>query len=267
MGYTVLAEGLVLIVVAWLSFKYPNIINPYGSLPPERKALVDIEGLKKVVAILLSVTGFLLVITATLFMVKVIAEDTCGIVMTILVLAMLVPLSVAMKRYNAFGRDPSGSNLRFVRDEMLLGSDKSGKLVKSARASKITWSFTWIIMVFVAVIMVLSLRSPQITVGEGTVKISGLYGREIPIAEVVSVELLDELPSVYRVNGSETGRRLKGHFRLKNGKKCLVFVRKQAPYIEIRTTDQLFYLNGETKEETMEILSKVTECYGKGERQ
>ena len=245
-------------VAAWACYQYPNLMNPYGSLPPERKELVNIEGLKKACAIILGVAGFLLVVTAALHLMKVIDEDVCGVTLMVLVFAMMVPLSIAMKRYNAFGRNPSGSNIRFVRDEMPLGSDKSGKLVKSARASKIVWGFTWVVLAFAAFMLALSFRAPRITVGEETVKISGSYGREIPVSDIVSVDLLDALPPIaMRTNGSDTGNRLKGHFKLKNGEKCLLFVKKQAPYIELHTADQLYYLNADGKEETEQLFQQL----------
>lgn len=239
MGYTVLATGLVLIVVAWACYQYPNLINPYGNLPPERKELVDIEGLKKACAIILGITGFLLVITATLHMVKVIDEDVCGVTLMVLVFAMMVPLSIAMKRYNAFGRNQSGFN-------------------KTGKAAKIAWSFTWIVLVFVVLVLALSFRPTKITVGEENVKISGLYGREIPIADIVSVELLDEMPPIaMRTNGSDTGRQAKGHFRFSNGDHCMLFIHKQAPYIQMRTTNDLYYLNLSDKEKTVELFETL----------
>jgi hypothetical protein len=248
----------VLIVTAWACYQYPNIINPYGNLPPERKELVHIEGLKKACAIILGVTGFLLVVTAALHLTKVIDEDVCGVTLMVLVFAMMVPLSIAMKRYNAFGRDQSRSNIRFVRDEMSLGQDKSGKLVKSGKAAQIAWGFTWVVMIFAALSLALSFRPTRITVGEEVVKISGMYGREIPASDIVSVDLLDAMPPIaMRTNGSNTGNRLKGHFKLKSGEKCMIFVVKQAPYIELRTTDALYYLNADGKEETEHLFQQL----------
>ena len=250
--------GLVLIVVAWACYQYPNIINPYGNLPPERKELVDIEGLKKACAIILGVTGFLLVVSATLHLLKVIDEDVCGVTLMALAFAMMVPLTIAMKRYNAFGRDQSKSNIRFVRDEMPLGSDKSGKLVKSAKAARIAWGFAWVVMVFAAISLALSFRPTKITVGEENIRISGLYGREIPIADIVSVELLDEMPPIaMRTNGSDTGNQAKGHFRFSNGESCMLFIHKEAPYIQLRTTKDLYYLNLSDKEKTVELFETL----------
>ena len=240
MGYTVLATGLVLIVVAWVCYQYPNLINPYGSLPPERKELVDIEGLKKACAIILGITGFLLVVTATLHLLKVIDEDVCGVTLMVLVFAMMVPLSIAMKRYNAFGRD------------------RSNKMAKTGKAAKIAWGFAWVVIVFAAITLALSFRPTRITVGEETVKISGLYGREIPIVDIVSVDLLDELPPIaMRTNGSDTGNQAKGHFRFSNGESCMLFIHKQAPYIQLRTTDELYYLNLSDEEKTVALFETL----------
>ena len=242
MGYTVLATGLVLIVVAWACYQYPNIINPYGNLPPERKELVDIEGLKKACAIILSVTGFLLVVSATLYMLKVIDEDICATLLMVFAFAMLIPLFIAMKRYNGFGRD------------------SSGKVSKYSRNSKIALISTGVSMLIVAIVLILSFRPTRITVGEETVKISGMYGREIPIADIVSVELLDEMPPIaMRTNGSDTGNQAKGHFRFSNGEKCMLFIHKKAPYIQLRTTDNLYYLNYSDKEKTVELFESLKE--------
>ena len=242
MGYTVLATGLVLIVVAWLCYQYPNLINPYGNMSPERKELVDIVGLKKACAIILSATGFLLVVTATLHLTKVIDEDVCGVTLMVLVFAMMVPLSIAMKRYNAFGRYQS----------------RSGKLVTSARTSRIAWGFAWVVLAGAALVLALSFRPTKITVGEEVVKISGMYGREIPISDIVSVDLLDEMPPIaMRTNGSDTGNRLKGHFKLKGGEKCILFVVKKEPYIELRTTDALYYINDNDREKTETLFQQL----------
>ena len=240
MGYTVLVTGLVLIVVAWACYQYPNIINPYGNLPPERKELVDIEGLKKACAIILGITGFLLVVSAALFMLKVIDEDICATLLMVFAFAMLIPLFIAMKRYNGFGRD------------------SSGKVSKYTRNSKIALISTGVSMLIVAVVLILSFRPTKITVEEEHIKISGMYGREIPIADIVSVELLDEMPPIaMRTNGSDTGNQAKGHFRFSNGESCMLFIHKEAPYIQLRTTKDLYYVNLSDKEKTVELFETL----------
>ena len=98
--YMNIGIGLLMIVVGWLCFRFPNMINPYGGMSEERKALVDIDGLKRATFIILAVTGVLLSVTALLSIFKVISEVMSVNIMTVLVLAMIVPLIIAMKKYN-----------------------------------------------------------------------------------------------------------------------------------------------------------------------
>ena len=108
MVYYFVISGLILMLLGWLIYRNPNWINPYGEMPPERKALVDIEGLKRAVAITFGVGGGLMIIAGLLSAFKVIDDNTGGMVMGAVCLAMLVPLVVAMRKYNGFGRDENG---------------------------------------------------------------------------------------------------------------------------------------------------------------
>ena len=108
MLYYFVISGLILMLLGWLIYRNPNWINPYGEMPPERKALVDIERLKRSVAITLGVAGGLMIIAGLLSAFKVIDDNTGGIVMGAVCLAMAVPLVIAMRRYNGFGRDENG---------------------------------------------------------------------------------------------------------------------------------------------------------------
>ena len=243
--YFNIGMGLFLIVMGWLCYRFPNLINPYGGLSPERKALVDIDGLKKASFIILAVTGVLLIVTALLSTFKVISEIMSVNIMTVLVLVMIVPIIIAMKKYNGFGRDKTG--------KIPYGSERA-----SSAASKAALVITGLSVAFVIILVAFSNRSSNIEVGEETVSISGMYGRDIPTAEIVSVELLEKLPPVrMRTNGSSTGKSLKGHFLLANGEKCMIFVRRESPYIELRTTDNLYYLNGADKEETESLYEQL----------
>ena len=233
--------GVFLIVMGWLCYRFPNIINPYGGLPPERKALVDIEGLKKASFIILAITGILLIVTALLSVFKVIEESTSAYAMTVLVLVMIVPIIIAMKKYNGFGRDETGRAVSIF-----------------SRPTKWVWVSMGLTAVFVIAVFAFSNKAPKIEVNEDVISISGMYGREIPTADIVSVELLEKLPPIQmRTNGSSTHKYNKGHFLLKNGERCIMIVRLNAPYIEIRTTDNLYYINGASKEETMDIFEQL----------
>lgn len=241
MEYIIIVSGLVLVVVGWLCYRFPNMINPYGNMTPERKALVDIDGLKKASFIIMAITGILLIVTALLYIFKVISEIMSVNIMTLLVLLMIVPLFIAMKKYNGFGRDKSGRAAPII-----------------ARPAKWVWVGMGLTAVFVIAIFAFSNKTPKIEVSEEKISISGMYGRDIPTAEILSVELLEKLPDIkMRTNGSATGKYLKGHFLLKNGENCMIFVRTEAPYIELRTTDNLYYFNNANAEETVRLFEQL----------
>lgn len=257
MDYFNIGMGVVLIVMGWLCYRFPNIINPYGGLPPERKALVDIEGLKRATLIILAVTGILLIVTALLSIFKVIDEVTSAYAMTVIVLAMIVPVVIAMKKYNGFGRDRSDQASDSIKPFRFRLLNIPGVDTPSAKWTLVIIGLT---VVFIVAILTFSNQSPKIEVGEETISISGMYGSEIPVSGIVSVELLEKMPPVkMRTNGSSTHKYNKGHFLLKSGENCMMFIHNEAPYIELRTTNNLYYFNGSTREETTELFEKVKE--------
>ena len=250
--YTNLGIGLLLIVSGLLCFRYPNLINPYGGMSPERKALVDIEGLKKAVAITFGITGFLLIVTAALSMTKVIGEMTSVYVMIALVVTMMVPLFIAMRRYNGFGRD---------KENRLSNDVKQWEKKKN----KITiWSVVIITLLSLALIPILFFwgnKGPKYDISSECIKVKGGgYHATIPVADIISDSVWEQWPSIaVRTNGMSTNKANLGHFRLKNGENCMLFIHEEGgPLLELRTADGgLYYLNCATKEETMEMIKEV----------
>ena len=163
--YMIIGTGLLLIVMGWLCYRFPNIINPYGGMSPERKALVDIKGLKKSVAITFYVAGGLLIVTALLSALKVIGLKMSVYAMTVIVLAMLVPLFVAMKKYNSFGRDKTGKGVYGPRLET---------------APKIVLVILALSVALVVILIAFTIRPLKIEVGEESVSISGHVRKEHP---------------------------------------------------------------------------------------
>ena len=249
---TNLGIGLLLIVSGLLCYRNPNLINPYGGMSPERKALVDIESLKKVVAITFGVTGFLLIVTATLSMTKVIGEMTSLYVMIALVTAMMVPLFIAMWKYNGFGRDK----------EKCLSNDVKQREKKK---NKITiWAVVIITLLSLALIPILFFwgnKGPKYEISSECIKVKGGgYHATIPVADITEANMLEHWPGIaLRTNGLSTNKVNMGHFRLKNGENCILFIHKDGgPLLELRTADGgLYYLNCATEEKTLEMIEQV----------
>ena len=253
--YTNLGIGLLLIVSGLLCYRYPNLINPYGGMSPERKALVDIEGLKKAVAITFGVTGFLLIVTAALSMTKVIGEMTSVYVMIALVTAMMVPLFIAMRKYNGFGRD---------KENRLSNDVKQWEKKKN----KITiWSVVIITLLSLALIPILFFwgnKGPKYDISSECIKVKGGgYHATIPVADIISDSVWEQWPGIaVRTNGMSTNKANLGHFRLKNGEDCMLFIHKDGgPVLELRMADGgLFYLNCAKEDETLEMIKNVKEA-------
>ena len=132
-----LLTGILLFLFGWLLYRNPNWINPYGEMPPERKALVNIDGLKKALFIALGICGGVLVAATLLLLMEVIGPSALGIILGVNVLAFVVAVIVAMRRYNGFARDENGE-----------GYYHFGNLSKAAKVTVV------IVMVFVAALAV-----------------------------------------------------------------------------------------------------------------
>ncbi len=132
-----LLTGILLFLFGWLLNRNPNWINPYGEMPPERKALVNIDGLKKALFIALGICGGVLVAAALLLLMEVIGPSALGIILGVNVLAFVVAVIVAMRRYNGFARDENGE-----------GYYHFGNLSKAAKVTVV------IVMVLVAALAV-----------------------------------------------------------------------------------------------------------------
>ncbi|MCQ2302979.1 MAG: DUF3784 domain-containing protein [Bacteroidales bacterium] len=228
-----------------LCYKFPNQINPYGGMSPERKALVDIDGLRRSILWIMVATGiaFLLLAVFHKYLAAYPILDFWAI-MGICV-AMLVAVLIAMKRHNGWGKDKEGTTYRH-------DTNRSRIIVISVCGAIAT-------IAFVVVTLSASNKPSVIDIQDDMLHIAGMYGRDIPVNDIVTMEVLDEMPVMaMRTNGSSFKNKNKGHFLTQNDEKCLLFVTYNGgPYIELRTADDLIYLNRETPEETTKLIDEL----------
>ena len=237
--------GVFLILIGILCYYYPSIIKPYRNLTPERKALVDIEGLKWSLLWIMVAGGISFMMMAVFH--KQLTEHIKLYVWgsVVVAFAMVAACFIATIRHNGFGKgkDAQSSRRRKTTSAVIIGSVV----------------FTLAIFAFVVVVLVKADRPAGIKVEEGTLHVSGMYGRDFPMDQIVSMEVLDEMPAMaMRTNGSSFKNKNKGHFLTKDNEKCLLFVTYNGgPYIKLRTTDNLIYLNCDTSEETKMLIEEL----------
>ena len=104
-------------------------------------------------------------------------------------------------------------------------------------------------------------RGPAYEITSESVKVKGGgYGADIPVSDIAETHVLKHWPDIdLRTDGFSSNKVNMGHFRLKNGEKCMMFIHKDGgPLLELRTSDGgLYYLNCATEEETLEMIEKV----------
>jgi len=115
-------------------------------------------------------------------------------------------------------------------------------------------------LAFVGILLGMTFIDNEVTITDETFEISGMYGDEWNIDEIVEINLLDELPVVeLRTNGASTENWLKGKFRLEEpyGTGKLFVRRGNTPYLYIAFEDEYIILNRETKSETEDIYKEL----------
>ena len=237
--------GVILILAGILCYYYPNMINPYRNLTPDRKALVDIEGLKWSSLWIMVAGGVAFLLMAVFH--KQLTEHIKLYVWAIVVIsfAIVAACFIATIRHNGFGKRKD------------VQSSRGGKTASAIIIASVV--FTLVVFAFVVVVLAKADRPAGIKVEEGALHVSGMYGRDFPMDQIISMEVLDEMPAMaMRTNGSSFKNKNKGHFLTKDNEKCLLFVTYNGgPYIKLRTTDNLIYLNCDTPEETEKLIEEL----------
>ena len=120
----------------------------------------------------------------------------------------------------------------------------------------------WLVATIVCLIFYVKLRKPA------TVEVSddyitakgGGYSASIAMSDVAEANVLSDWPDIsLRTNGLSTDNVSIGHFRLKSGESCMMFLCVDGgPVLEVRTVDGgLYYFKCASEEETLEMITKV----------
>lgn len=106
-------------------------------------------------------------------------------------------------------------------------------------------SFTLVILIGVGILFLTTMKESNVTIEGDSVKVSGIFGRRVPIADIEDIRIVDTLPVVtMRTNGAGIGSVLKGRFKLVGASRAYLYLYKSGgPYILIETLDYPVYLN------------------------
>ena len=89
--------------------------------------------------------------------------------------------------------------------------------------------------------------------------IKGMYGMTIENSKIITIDTMGILPRIKaRTNGFAMGNTLKGNFRLQDQTKVKLFVEKGSPpYILIKTSEDVIYLNFKDPAKTKEVFRQI----------
>ena len=133
----------------------------------------------------------------------------------------------------------------------------------------IVFTAFWLVATIVCLISFFKYTNPK----PATIEVSDVYitakgtgsRAKIPLEDITSANMLSTWPAISFPSGLSTDKVNIGHFPLKNGEECMMFVCTDGgPVLEVRTVDgKLYYLNCATEEETLEMIEKVKEILNK----
>ena len=110
----------------------------------------------------------------------------------------------------------------------------------------------------------------EIIVTDNAIEIKGEYAMNIPLSDIDTVLLVEELPSIkLRTNGISTRKVDIGNFKMSDGNKCRLYINKDVPLFVVikrqQTTDNrqqtssksLIFINRKTVEETKALYEEI----------
>lgn len=235
--------GVLLMLTGLLVYRFPMLISGVNTMSKERLSKVDLEGLKHYMRNALLISGAILVLLGGLSALVHIPETIHFALMMAVVFGMLVAVILSSRRYDAGLQGVEGRKDR-----------RKGRIVLVAVAV--------IIVATVAFLFVGTKPAKVEVTADGITAKGGGYSVTIPVTDISETQVLADWPAIaLRTNGVGTEKVNIGHFRLKNGEKCMLFLCVDGgPVLEVRTVDgRLYYLNCATEEETLEMIENLKE--------
>lgn len=126
---------------------------------------------------------------------------------------------------------------------------------KSTKKTKIEYWLISTIFLFIVGIMAYGMIPTKIIIDQQNVQIKGMYGMEIPIKEISTIILKENIPTItLRTNGFSVGNIHKGYYNLIELGKCKLYLQSnKGPYIIISlNTGTRIIINFSTQNKTIE---------------
>lgn len=236
-----LITGVVLMLTGWAVYKNPMLISGVNTMSKKRLAKVNLEGLKHDYRNVFLICGGVMVLFGGISTLIHVSMGVHLVVFSVVLLALVVVCLQLGKKHDLGLQGEEGKNER-----------------------RKNWIGLVITVVALGAILVFFFKGGK----PATIEVSddyitakgGGYSASIPIADITEANALSQWPDIsIRTNGLATDKVGIGHFRLKNGESCMLFLCVDGgPVLEVRTVDgKLYYLNCATESKTLEMIAIV----------
>jgi hypothetical protein len=233
--------GVILMLSGWAVYRNPMLISGVNTMSKKRLAKVDLEGLKLGFRNVFLICGGAMVLLGGIFTLAHLPYGYHLVMELVAILALVIACFVLSKRYDLGMQGEEGK--------------------KERRKNKITIIITVVAFAVILFFFFKGGKPATIDVSDEYITAKGGgYSASIAIADITEANALSHWPDIsIRTNGLSTDKVNIGHFRLKNGESCMLFLCDDGgPVLEVRTVDgKLYYLNCGTESETLEMIAKV----------
>ncbi|MGI6685320.1 MAG: DUF3784 domain-containing protein [Bacillota bacterium] len=242
MGFTVMLLAGLGIMVKY--FKAYWLISGYNTMNKEQKKKVDIEGLANFIGNMCFVMSVIMLLGTAAIMYGL---EVPGIIIFSAFFPITIYLIIKAQKFDGNTKNPDGTL-----------NQKSKILIFGIIA------FLTITAIGVGVLLYYSNQPAQFGLENGMLRIKGIYGEKIPLAEIGELYLKDTLPQIRsRNNGSSIGSMKKGHFKLESLGNTKLFVdTSKPPFIYIRRNGKLVILNCGESSETEKLYQELLKLKG-----
>lgn len=235
-------------LVIGIAIKYYKaywLISGYNTMSKEKKKNVDIENLGILMGNLSFVLAVIFLSASVLILVK---QMFIASTMFFLIIPLSIYIVIKAQAYDKNTKNPDGTT-------------KTGTKVTIG----LVVVFLILTSVGIGVVLYHSSKPAECFLEDETLRISGLYGEEIKLSEIISVTIKGHMPEIkYKSNGSSLGSMKKGYFKLEDIGRTKLFVdEKKPPFIFIEMHSGLRIINTDEASKTEKLYKDLLEAWEK----
>ena len=221
------------------------LISGYNTMSEEKKKNVDIESIGKLMSGMCFLVAAIMLVALVFIL---LGKPAISGLLSALILPVIVYTVIKAQKYDGNTRNSDGKMKK-----------RTKALISTIIAAAI------LIIAGVGALFYYSNKPAEYILQNGTLNISGLYGQKIEVNTINNLDLKESIPEIqYKSNGSALGNMLKGYFILEDMGKAKLFIdSSKPPFIYLETDSNIYILNSDSREKTIELYEKLNAVYKK----